>query len=66
MVIVKMQCYSMLCNVNGSQLAKMKQQQQQQQKKTFPTCPRHTIFSVEAVGLKSSNDTFKNYDFINM
>ena len=35
----------------------------QKWKSTFPTCPCHRIYRVEAVGLKSSNYTFKNYDF---
>ena len=41
---------------NGSQLVKMK--------KYIPcTCPCHEIYREEAVGVKSYNYTFKNYDF---
>ena len=41
--------------VNGSQLAKLKS--------LFLTCHFYKIHSVEAVGLKGSNFTFKNYAF---
>ena len=40
--------------LNGSQLAKMK--------KFIPTCYCHEIYREEAVGLKSSKYTFKNFD----
>ena len=35
----------------------------QKLKSIFLTCPCHKIHRVEAVGLKSSNYTFKNDDF---
>ena len=42
--------------INSSQLVKMK-------KYRFLTCPCNKTYRVEAVGLKNSNYTFKNYDF---
>ena len=45
-----------LFGINGSQLAKMN-------KRVFLTYPCHKMYRVEAVGLKSSYYTWKNYDF---
>ena len=38
----------------------------QKWKSTFLSCPGHKIYRVEAVGLKSSNDTFKITSFVSV